>query len=163
MRNKEQLKQMILQEFENQNLKANEVIMMNFWNHTFIRALNPIEQDMFAECVNELQAEGKVIYESEGMGCLRLTLSGMNDLYKTAKSVMDIEDDIMDFFRKGNYRIGQGFMLRILNSYIRSLNPIEKPLINNAIENLINKQYVRINEQQDFLYLEKEGFDYIYQ
>lgn len=160
--NKEELKGAIMHQFEQQNLKTNEVIPMNFWNHSFLRTLNPREEDLFIECVNELQDEGKLIYESEGIGCLRLTQSGMDDLYINSKSVQDIEEDIMGMFRSGKYRVGHGFMLRNLGSYIRSLSPVEKPLIEDAIENLINKHYIRLSDERDFLFLEEAGYNYIY-
>ena len=160
--NKEELKDAIMHQFERQNLKTNEVIPMNFWNHTFLRSLNLVEQDIFADCVNELQAEGKLIYEPDRMGYLRLTQLGMKDLYKNSKTIQDIEDDIMDIFRRGKCRVGQGLMIRNLGSYIRSLNPVESVLFNDAVNSLIAKQYIRINQEQDFLFLEEAGYNYIY-
>lgn len=162
MMTKEELKDAIMYQFEKQNLKENEIIPMRYWNFTFIPNLNPKEQDIFEESVNELIDEGKLLYEPDGLSCLRLTKLGMRLLYQNSKSAQDIEDDIMDFFRRGNYRAGQGFMVRNLGSYIQSLNPNEKSLVDIAIENLINKQFIRINEQQDFLFLEDAGYNYIY-
>lgn len=160
--NKEELKDAIMHQFERQNLKPNEVIPMRFWIHSFVAPLNPKEQDLFEQAANELIDEGKLIYEKDGIECLRLTEEGFSNLYRNSKSVQDIEEDIMDKFRSMNCRKGQGFMLRNLDPYIRSLNPVEKLLVENAIENLINKQYIRLSDEKDFLFLEQGGFDYIY-
>lgn len=80
-KSKEELKQTIMHVFEQQNLRANEIIPMRYWYFTFLRSLNPKEQDLFEECVNELIDEGKIVYEKEGLECLRLTQEGYNGLY----------------------------------------------------------------------------------
>ena len=80
-KNKNELKQAIMHVFEQQNLRANEIIPMRYWNFTFLPALNPKEQDLFVECVNDLIKEGKIIYEKAGLECLRLTQAGFDGLY----------------------------------------------------------------------------------
>ena len=70
-----------MHQVEEQNCRANDVVPMRYWYFTFLRSLNPKEQDMFEECVNELVNEGKIIYEKELLECLRLTQKGYDGLY----------------------------------------------------------------------------------
>lgn len=161
-KSKEELKQAIMHVFEQQNLRANEIITMRYWYFTFLRSLNSKEQDIFEECVNELIDEDKLIYEENGIESLRLTKLGVGLLCKNSKTIQDIEEDIMDFFRLGNYRVGQGFMARNLGTYIRSLNPIEMALVDDAINYLIESHYISVNGKKDFLFLEKDGYNNIY-
>ena len=161
---KEELKQLIMQQFENQNCKPNHVIPMRFWRNAFWSSLNPKEQDMFVDTVNELIEEKKIRYEQEGLESLRLTEIGYNNLYHNSKSSADIEEDIMDMFRRGNYKVGQVIMMRaIMNAYYNSLNPKEQGLFVPAINNLIDKRYIYYLENSpEALRLEQAGYDYIY-
>ena len=161
---KDELKQLIMQQFENQNCKPNHVIPMRFWRNAFLDSLNPKEQDMFVDAVNELIQDGKIIYEREDLECLRLTEIGYSDLYQHAKSIQEIEEDIMDMFRRGNYRVGQVIMMRvIMNTYYNKLNPKEQGLFAPAVNNLIDKRYLYYLENSpEALRLEQAGYDYIY-
>ena len=161
---KEELKQLIMQQFERQNCKPNHVIPMRFWRYAFLGSLNPKAQDMFEDAANELIQEGKSIYEREGLECLRLTEKGYTDLYHNSKSIQAIEEDIMDMFRRGNYRVGQVIMMRvIMNTYYNKLNPKEQGLFAPAVNELIDKRYIYYLENSpESLRLEQAGYDYIY-
>lgn len=161
---KEELKQLIMQQFERQNCKPNHVIPMRFWRNAFLSSLNPKDQDMFVDAVNDLISEGKIIYEPDGLECLRLTEIGYNSLFQNSKSTADIEEDIMDMFRRGNYRVGQVILMRvILNTYYSNLNPKEQTLFVPAINSLIDKRYIYYLESSpESLRLEQAGYDYIY-
>ncbi len=161
---KEELKQEILQVFERQNRKANDVIPMRYWLHSFLTSLNPKDQDLFEQAANELIDEGKIRYEEDGFECLRLTEDGFANLYPNSKSVYEMEEDIMDMFRRGNYREGQNIMMRVfIHSYYETLNPKEKPLFELACNNLIDKHYISyIEASPESLRLEQAGYDYIY-
>lgn len=161
---KEELKEAIMSQFERQNLKTNEVITMRFWNHTFMNGLTPKEQDMFEIAVNELIDDGKLRYEPDGLACLRLTDDGFSMLYINSKSVKDIEEEIMDYFRRGNYRVGQNIMLRVfIYNYLNTLNPKEQILFEQACNNLIDKRYISYQKGSfESLQLEQAGYDYIY-
>lgn len=161
---KEELKEAIMSQFENQNCKASHVILMRFWNHTFLRGLNPKDQDLFEPAVEELINEGKLLYEPDGLACLRLTDLGFSTLYTHSKSVQEIEDEIMDYFRRGNYRVGQNIMLRVFyNNYLNTLNPKEQTLFEQACNNLIDKLYISYQKGSfESLQLEQAGYDYIY-
>ena len=162
---KEELKQIILQVYEQQKLKENEIIMMRYWYHTFVPSLpTPKDEDLFAVAVNELIDEGKLIYESENLECLRLTELGMKDLYLNSKSVCDIEEDILDYFRRLKLRATQCIAMRTFEqTYFFGLNPIEKKRYMDAINNLITKKYVIYQEEGlRSLILEPMGEVYIY-
>lgn len=161
---KDELKQAIMLQFERQNCGANNVIPMRYWLHSFLTDLNPKDQELFEQAANELIDEGKLRYEKENLECLRLTEYGFADLYLNSKSVQEIEEDIMDVFRRGNYRDGQNIMMRVfIHSYFDTLNPKEKPLFELACNNLIDKHYISyIKESPESLRLEQAGYDYIY-
>lgn len=162
---KEELKQKILQVYEQQKLKENEVIMMRYWYHTFVPSLpTPKDEDLFALAVNELIDEGKLIYESEHLECLRLTELGVKNLYLQSKSVSDIEEDILDYFRRSKLRAKQSVPMRTIElKYLLELNPVEKKRYIDAINNLITKKYVTYQEGSlRSLILEQEGEVYIY-
>lgn len=163
--NKEQLKQVITQEFEKQKLDANGIIMMRYWYHTFVPSLpTPKDEDLFASAVNELIDEGKLIYESGRLECLRLTNVGVMDLYKHSKSVQNIEEDILNYFRRSKLRANHSMPMRTFElGYYLELNPIEKGRFADAVNDLIAKKYlVYQKERPSSLILTQLGEDYIY-
>lgn len=77
------IEKLILDAFEKQNSRANDMLMFRNLNHSIFKNLNPIEKNLIEEVVNNLQEKGFVIYEdaSTGVECLRLTDLGFENLY----------------------------------------------------------------------------------
>ena len=83
MKSKEDLQEIILDQFRKSNSRANHIVMMNVFLHTVILKLNPKEQDLFNDAANGLIAEGYITYEdaSSGPECYRLTEKGYDRIY----------------------------------------------------------------------------------
>lgn len=162
MMTKEQLKDAIMHQFEEQNRRDNEIITMRFWRFTFIPNLNPIEQDMFYGCVNELIDEGKITYEKDGLECLRLTQKGYDVIYEV-RADSQLEDEIMNRFPH-NCRVRD--IIRVPSLWIdlkKELNPKEYDKMVDIINGLIDKAYISYEKTPfECLRLEQKGFDYIY-
>ena len=161
-KSKEELKNTIMHQFEEQNCRANDIVPMRYWYFTFLRSLNPKEQDMFEECVNELVNEGKIIYEKEVLECLRLTQDGYEDLYKV-RADSQLEDEIMNRFPT-NCRVGDIIRLSTMLTELRKeLNPKEYDKMIDIINGLIAKGYISYEKTPfECLRLEEKGFEYIY-
>lgn len=78
---KNALKKEIMREFARQRMKANHSIPLRFWWHTFIPRLNPKEEMLFGEAVNELIDEGMLIYIKSPIESLVLTEIGFDRIY----------------------------------------------------------------------------------
>ena len=82
MKSKEEIAELILDEFRKINSRANDIIMMHEY-HSVILKLNPIEQNLLMDVVKDLQIEGYIIYE-DGQSvteCFRLTEKGFNRIW----------------------------------------------------------------------------------
>lgn len=77
------IEMLILNAFEKQKSRANDILMFRNLNHSIFKNLNPKEKNLIEDAVNNLQEKGFVIYEdaSTGVECLRLTDLGFNNLY----------------------------------------------------------------------------------
>ena len=78
-----QIEVLILKEFEKQNSKVGNILMLRNLNFGLFQTLNPKEQNLFEPAVNSLIEKGLITYEdgSSGLGCLRLTELGFDKLY----------------------------------------------------------------------------------
>lgn len=83
MKSKEDIQEIILDQFRKSNSRPNHVVMMNFFKNVLIRKLNPKEQDLFNDAANGLVSEGYITYEdgSSGPACFRLTQKGYDRIY----------------------------------------------------------------------------------
>lgn len=67
------MEDLILGEFEKQNSKTGEILMLRNLQHGLMKNLNPKQQDDFNSAINSLIEKGLVTYEDEtsGPACLR--------------------------------------------------------------------------------------------
>jgi hypothetical protein len=84
MKSKEQIAELILEQFRKTNSKTNHIVMMNVFRHAVIPKLNPKEQELFADAANYLIDIGYITYEeaSTGPECFRLTKKGYDNIYE---------------------------------------------------------------------------------
>lgn len=158
--NKDELKLRIMQEFEKGNRKVNEIIPLRTFQFGLLAQLNPKEQELIDLAINELIDEGKITYHEDGLKCLRLTQVGFDGLYNNSATKEQLEEQIMDFFRRSNCRVGQCVPLRNIRN---NLNPKEQLIIADAIKSLIDKHYIEyIDSPLEAYVLQQEGYDYIY-
>ena len=155
-----------MSQFEKQNSKTGDILMMRNLNNGIFRTLNPKEQDEAENTINSLIDKGFITYEKSALECLRLTELGFNSLYKNSKSVDDIEKLILNAFEKQKARANHILMIRNLNhSVFQNLNPIEKSLIEDAINNLQTKGFVVYEDGSsgvECLRLTDLGYDNLY-
>jgi hypothetical protein len=83
MKTKEQIAEIILDQFRKTNCKTNHIVMMNVFRHSVIPKLNPKEKELFADAANFLIDNGYITYEdaSSGLECFRLTEKGYDSIY----------------------------------------------------------------------------------
>ncbi len=81
MKSKEQIQELVFDQFRDANCRAGQIIMMRSVNLLIYQKLNPKEQDIFSDSVNELIEKGYIIYQSNGPECLRLTEKGYERIY----------------------------------------------------------------------------------
>lgn len=155
-----------MSQFEKQNSKTGDIIMMRSLNNGILLKLNPKQQDEAINSINNLIDKEFITHEEGNLECLRLTELGFNSLYKNSKSAHDIEKLILNAFEKQNSRADHILMIRNLNHTIfQNLNPIEKSLIGEAINNLESKGYVTYEDASsgiECLRLTELGYENIY-
>ena len=168
MKTIEDFKEIILNQFRKTNSKAGHVVQMRMFDNSLMRTLNPEEQKMFVNAVNELINGGFVTLEENGaMGrLLRLTDKGFSVLYH-AREDYEMAELIMSQFRQGNYRSGQVIMMRNINlGLIPSLNPVEQERFFDVANCLIDEGFIIYHDGKsgrlESIELTDRGYDYIY-
>ncbi len=139
------MKDLIMQMFESCNCKAGNIVPMRTIRQNILRNLNPKDQERAIDEINSLIDSGYIIYESgsNGLESLRLTEVGFKELYKNSKTVTEIERIILSKFEEIHSKPGDILLFRTLNHTVFSkFNPIEKDLIEDAINHLINIGYI---------------------
>jgi RNA recognition motif-containing protein len=162
------MEELILQEFEKCNSKANHILMIKNLNFGLLQKLNPKQQDEFQPAVNNLIDKGFIIYEdaTSGPECLRLTELGFEQLYKNSMPVEQIKSSILKQFENQNSRAGHILMIKNLNfGLLQKMNPKEQGLFNPAIEQLIEEELITYEDGSsgvECLRLTDLGFEQLY-
>ncbi|MCV9930829.1 hypothetical protein OIU80_00910 [Flavobacterium sp. LS1R47] len=160
------MEDLILSQFEQQNSSTGDMIMMRSLRNGIIQKLNPKQQDEVLKSIDSLINSGFITYENGKLECLRLTELGFQRLYKNSKSTDDIEELILNKFKQQNSRANDIVQLKNLNFTIfQQLNPIEKDLFSDAINNLQANGYVTYegkNTAIECLRLTDIGYDKLY-
>ncbi|MBX9891360.1 MAG: hypothetical protein K2Y12_03450 [Chitinophagaceae bacterium] len=88
MKSKEEMQEIILDQFRKSNSRANHIVMMNVLRFEVILKLNPKEQEIFSDAAKALIDEGYISYEdaSAGPECFRLTQKGYDRIYEDSFS-----------------------------------------------------------------------------
>jgi len=81
MKSKSQIQELVLDLFRHTNSKTGHIVMMRTVNFTIYHKLNPKEQEIFSDSVNELIEQGYLTYEKSSPECLRLTEKGYDRIY----------------------------------------------------------------------------------
>lgn len=81
MKSKVQIQEIVLDLFRNTKSRDGHIIMMRTVNLSIYDKLNPKEQDIFSDSVNELIEKGYLVYETGSPECLRLTEKGYDRIY----------------------------------------------------------------------------------
>jgi hypothetical protein len=165
-KNKQNMEELILQQFEKQNSKAGHILMMRNLQFGLFQKLNPKQQAEAENAINSLIEKGYIVYEDgkSGPECIRLTDIGFNQLYKNSKSIVDIENLIMKEFEKQHSKAGHILMMKNLNfGLLQNFNPIEKDLFEPAVNNLISKELITYESgSPECLRLTEKGYETLY-
>ncbi len=79
------------------------------------------------------------------------------------KKVIEMEELILDVFRKSNCKAGEIIMKKTLKIIYRNLNPEEKKLFDETLENLISEDFISYDPNEGIcLRLGQKGYDRIY-
>lgn len=154
--------------FRRINARAGHVVPMRTFRFGVMRQMNPVEQEQFVAEINAMIGEGLITYEdgSTGLEVLRLTDTGFAQLYHS-KADYQIAEDLMDLFRRSNYRVGEIIPMRnITMQFIPSLNPVEQDRFEYVANKLIDAGFITYEDGKNRpiagLVLQQPGFDYIY-
>ena len=160
------MEDLIMSQFEKQNSKVGEIILMRNLRNGILQKLNPKQQDEAINAINILIDKNFVTYEEGNLECLKLTELGFTSLYQNSKSTAEIEKLILTAFENQNSRANNILMIRNLNHTIfQNLNPIEKNLVEKAVNNLQNKGFVTYEDASagpECLRLTELGFENLY-
>ncbi|WP_406842994.1 hypothetical protein [Flavobacterium soyae] len=82
-RSTDDIEDLILKKFEEQNSKAGHILMLANLNFGLLQKLNPKEKEKFEEAINSLIEKGFITHEDgkNGPECFRLTDLGYENLY----------------------------------------------------------------------------------
>lgn len=160
------MEDLIMSQFEKQNSKIGDIVMVRNLNFGILKGLNPKQQEEAVNSINNLINKGYITYEKDSLECLRLTELGFQSLYKNSKSTDDLEKLILNAFEKQNSRANDILMMRNLNhTLFQKLNPIEKYLIEDAVNNLQDKGFVKYEDGSsglECLRLTELGYENLY-
>lgn len=95
MTQKEKISELIFDEFRKTNCRAGHIVMMRVFRFSLLPKLNPKEQDLFIEVVNDLISNGYIEYEKSSPECLRLTKKGYVHIY-TPQNSSDVKESIYE-------------------------------------------------------------------
>jgi len=155
----------ILLLFNNEHLKTNDIITEKWLKFLLIDKLEEQDKPLVPDAILELVAEELIFANNENGWMLQLTQKGFNHIYKMDrnKAINNIGKIIMQHFAeikaKPNHKLSEIWLKYEL---MEKLNPKERELINLAIDSLIRKGYVVLNNEREFcLVLTQNGFDII--
>ena len=112
MKTKEEIAEIILDQFRKSNSKAGQIVMINVFRHAVIPKLNPKEKELFPEAAEMLIEQDYMTYESDNPQCFRLTKKGYDSIYEDNFSLQPrrvIETESEDSIRealKNNFESG---------------------------------------------------------
>lgn len=166
--NKENFKEYVLEQFRKVNSRPGHIMFMRTFRQGIIQRLNPEEQRLFVDTVNEMISEGLVTYETGdgGMDLLRLTEQGYGQLYQQ-RSDAQIAYIILAKFKAANCKVGQIIPMRTVSfGILPSLNPLEQNRFTDIANKLIDERFISYDNEAsgkiEGLILEQRGYDYIY-
>lgn len=164
----EQYREIVWDAFRRINARAGHVVPMRTLRFGAMQQMNPVERDQFVAEINEMIGEGLITYEdgSTGLEVLRLTDTGFAQLYHS-KTDYQIAEELMDLFRRSNYRVGEIIPMRNISmQFIPSLNPVEQDRFEYVANKLIDAGFITYEDGKTKpipgLVLQQAGFDYIY-
>lgn len=150
------MRERILEIFKKQKTPVNGFVMNRVFS-TFIRTLNPREQDEFPTALQGLLDEG---YIETRDGDYILTQEGYNYIYRDY-TLNETEEIILNVFREHKIRAGQILMQNTFTILQNRLERIHFDNFNNAINSLITDGLITITPQRHFM-LTQNGFEHIY-
>lgn len=78
-----EIENLILKQFEKQNLRSGDILMIRSLNFGVFLTLNPKEKEIVNDAINSLIQKSYITYENgtNGSECLRLTELGFEKIY----------------------------------------------------------------------------------
>ncbi len=156
----EKIKSDILNKFIELNAGVNHTIPPRWFNLHYYPLLNSTEKNVFEKAIEELIEEGIIASVQDS---IMLTEKGVDKIYPDKKGTPKekVKNDILKKFKdvkaKENHVI-PGRWLSLL--YFPSLNPKEKKVFDEAIDELIKEEIVM--PAYDTIKLTKKGVNTIY-
>jgi len=147
-----------LNKFKELNLGENHILHPKWLNLIYYPALNPKEQKVFKEAIESLINDGLAEPVQDSV---KLTGKGADRIYPGENPKKKVKDDILKKFKELNAHENHAIPPRWLSLiYYPTLNPKEKKVFEEAIEDLINEEIVM--PSRDTVKLTKKGVDMIY-
>jgi len=156
----DRVKEDILSFLAEHGADAGHVLAMHPFYHQRVIHYSPPEKDSLPAALESLVADGLL---EERNGNYFLTEQGLSRIYPggEAQAVIEVKDDILDFFNSGNARVGHAFSARPFNAqYAMKYNPVQSRAIKQAASELV--QEGALEERDGGLFLTQAGYDRIY-
>ncbi len=149
------LEKKILQLFETYQVARNGILQFQSFQSKVLN-FSRKEQDNLTEAIQFLTNKGYIEEVKQGF---KLTSSGFDYLYSNI-TIEDTENEIMDVFYSKNMGVSHVLPKQALMGTKVSLHPKHKENLNEAIDNLLKKQFVE--DANTGLRLLQAGYDHIY-
>lgn len=166
--NTQEIAQLFLANFHRTNSKPNHIIDERWIRHTLMGQLNPKEQALVNDAINELVEQGFVTTDNRnGAFCVVLTEKGYDHIYPINENevIEKIGSAILFQFAKLNSKPNHIIEERwFQHNLIKTLNPKEQDFVNPAIDKLIKRGVVTTDNRNGMfcVVLTEKGFNEIY-
>lgn len=166
--NSTEIAQLFLTSFHRTNSKPNHIIDERWIRHTLMEQLNPKEQTLVNDAINELVQQGLVTTDNRnGAFCVVLTEKGFDHIYpiKENEVIEKIGSAILFQFAelksKANHIIDKRWLH---NNLMKTLNPKEQDLVNSGIDKLVERGVITTDKRNGMfcVVLTEKGFNEIY-
>lgn len=156
----DRVKEDILSYLADSGADAGHVLAMRPFYHQRVMHYSPPDQDALTPALESLVADG---YLEERNGSHFLTEKGLSRIYPggDAQAITEVKDDILDFFKSGNARVGHVLAVRpFFARYAMKYNPLQKRAIEQAAKELV--QEGTLEERDGGHFLTQAGYDRTY-
>ena len=166
--NSTEIAQLFLANFHRTNSKPNHIIDERWIRHTLMEQLNPKEQTLVNDAINELVEQGLVTTDNRnGAFCVVLTEKGFYHLYpiNENEAIEKIGSAILFQFAKLNSKPNHIIDERwFQHNLMKTLNPKEQDLVNSAIDKLVERGVITTDKRNGTfcVVLTEKGFNEIY-
>ncbi len=157
---KDEVKDKIMSWFKKSNSDVGHVMDERNLLQSIYMKLNPKQKNVLEEAIDELVQNDLIEIKNDKL--LVLTEKGVDLIYLSSSPKNEVKDKIMSWFKKSNSDVGDVMDERnLLQSIYMKLNPKQKNVFDEAIEELVQNEFITIKDEK-LLVLTEKGVDSIF-